>query len=59
MKTKLSFSQRVMPRDIVAVVTLLGAFYLKSLGSNGTVSMVIAAIIGYYFSKRVFEERNK
>lgn len=56
-KKKISWQDRIMPRDIIAALVLLGAFYLKSLGADGTVSMVIAAIVGYYFSKRVFEEK--
>ena len=48
-----------MPRDIIAALLLIGSFAMKWRGADGTVSMVIAAIVGYYLSKRVYEEKNE
>jgi len=45
----------IQPRDIIALVSIIGCFMLKLKGADGMVSIVIAAIIGYYFSKRVSE----
>jgi len=59
MKKKKTLWERIMPRDIIAVLLLIGGFWLISKGIDGTVSLVMAAIIGYYFSKRVFEEKQK
>jgi hypothetical protein len=47
---------KVYTRDIIAVVVLILLFYTKIRGYNGTVDAMIALVIGYYFSKRVYEE---
>lgn len=46
-------------RDGIAVVVLLLLFGSKFYGMNGTIDAMIALIIGYYFSKRVYEETKK
>jgi len=56
---KMGFLDKVDPRDIVAVIVLIGAGILIYNGKNGFVSAIAAAIIGYYFSKRVYEEKNR
>ena len=53
-----SLIEKVMPRDVIAVVILFLLFVLKLRGINGKVDIAIALIIGYYFSKRVYEEKN-
>lgn len=50
---------KIHPRDIIALFVLAGCFYLKIKGLDGVVSVTMAAIIGYYFSKRVYEECEK
>lgn len=50
--------QKIYPRDIIAVLLIIGAFWLKLKGIDGIVSLIMIAIIGYYFSKRVFEENH-
>ena len=52
------FIDRIQPRDIIALVVLIACFILKAIGINTYLDLVIAVIIGYYFSKRVYEERN-
>ena len=47
---------KVYPRDVIAVLVLVLLFTSKILGFNGTVDAMIALVIGYYFSKRVYEE---
>lgn len=44
-------------RDYIAIVVLLLLFGTKILGYNGTIDAMIALVIGYYFSKRVYEEK--
>jgi len=51
--------QKIYPRDIIAGLSLIAIFILLALGHNGWLQGVGAMIIGYYFSKRVFEENNK
>ena len=55
----MSFWDKIQARDILAAICLIGGLILISLGIDSTVSVVIAAIVGYYFSKRVYEEKNK
>lgn len=43
-------------RDIIAILILVFLFGCKLYGLNGTVDAMLALVIGYYFSKRVFEE---
>ena len=43
-------------RDIIAILVLILLFGSKFAGFNGTVDAMIALVIGYYFSKRVYEE---
>ena len=50
--------KHIYARDVIAVILLVGAFWLKYNGLNGGLDLIIAAIIGYYFSKRVYEEAN-
>jgi hypothetical protein len=49
---------KVYARDVIAVVVLILLFHTKIRGYNGTVDAMIALVIGYYFSKRVYEEKN-
>lgn len=46
-------------RDIIAIIVLAALFYSKFRGMDGTIDAMIALVIGYYFSKRVYEEVNK
>ena len=50
---------KVYPRDIIAGIVLLGIFILIGLGKDGWLQGVGAVIIGYYFSKRVYEENQR
>ena len=50
--------ETITARDIIAVIILLLLFGCKLLGMDGTVDAMIALVIGYYFSKRVYEENN-
>lgn len=51
--------QKIYPRDIIAFISLIAIFILIGMGHNGWLQGVGAVIIGYYFSKRVYEENNK
>ena len=46
-------------RDIIAIIVLLLLFTMKYLGMDGMIDTMIALVIGYYFSKRVYEEKLK
>lgn len=54
----MKFIDRVQPRDVVAVICLVAIFILLALGLDGWLQGIGAVIIGYYFSKRVYEEKN-
>jgi len=49
---------KIYPRDIIALITLIACFVLIALGINHVVSGIAIMIITYYFSKRVYEEKN-
>lgn len=51
--------ETIYPRDIIAAIALIAIFILLAIGHNGWIQGIGAAIIGYYFSKRVYEENNK
>jgi len=51
--------QTIYPRDIIAILTLIGCFVLIYKGINGIVSAIAVSIIAYYFSKRVYEENHE
>ena len=40
------------PKDLVALVTLIGIFFLKSRGLDGQIDIAAALILGYYFAHR-------
>ena len=40
------------PKDIVAIVAIIGIVVLKLKGINGGLDAAIALILGYYFVKR-------
>ena len=50
--------QTIYPRDIIAILSLIASFILIGLGINHIVSGIAIMIITYYFSKRVYEEKN-
>lgn len=51
--------EKIYPRDVIAMLALIAIFYLIGTGHNGWLQGVGALIIGYYFSKRVFEENGR
>lgn len=50
---------KIQTRDIIAVLVLIALFVSKFYGMNGMIDGMIALVIGYYFSKRVYEETVK
>ena len=51
--------EKVYPKDIIALVVLIGCGILLYKGVDSFVSACATLILGYYFSKRVFEEKNR
>ena len=49
---------KIQFRDIVALVVLAGCGFLLYKGIDSFVTAITTCIIGYYFSKRVYEEKN-
>jgi len=48
----------IHPRDIIALIVLIGCGLLLYKGIDSFVTAITTLIIGYYFSKRVYEESN-
>jgi len=53
-----SFLSRIQTRDVIALIVLIMCFVLLYQGKDGTITAITSMIIGYYFSKRVYEEKN-
>jgi len=49
---------KIYPKDILAFFALIACFILIGLGVDHVVSGIAIMIITYYFSKRVYEEKN-
>ena len=49
---------KIYPKDIIAFTVLIAIFILIGFGHDGWLQGIGAVIIGYYFSKRVYEEKN-
>jgi hypothetical protein len=50
--------EKIHVRDVIAIITLGVVFYLFTQGYDSWLQGIAAVVIGYYFSKRVFEENN-
>jgi len=48
----------IYARDIIAGLLIIGIFVAITLGYNSHLYPILAVIVGYYFSKRVYEEKN-
>ena len=49
---------KIYPKDLIALVVLVFSLVLITKGINAIVSGIVIMIITYYFSKRVYEEKN-
>lgn len=49
---------KIQYKDILATIILIFLFISKFMGMDGLIDAMIALVIGYYFSKRVYEEKN-
>ena len=50
--------EKIYPRDIIAFFVLMFSLFLMYMGINSLVSGIVIMIITFYFSKRLYEERN-
>ena len=50
--------ETIYPRDLIAAIVLIGSFILLGFGVDSYFTGLVTLIIGYYFSKRVYEEKN-
>jgi len=48
---------KIYMRDIIALIVLIGCGFLLYKGVDSFVTAITTCIIGYYFSKRVGEEK--
>lgn len=44
---------KLMPKDLVAITTIVGILIYKVTGHNGGVDALLALVVGYYFAHRV------
>ena len=50
--------EKIYPRDIIAVIVIISGFIALAAGADGFITAILTFVIGYYFSKRLYEERN-
>jgi hypothetical protein len=43
---------KIEPIDIIAVVIIIGALWLKYCGADGVVSSTLIMVVAYYFGKK-------
>lgn len=48
---------KLIARDLIAIIALVFCFFLIYRGVDTYITALTSLIIGYYFSKRVFEEK--
>jgi len=48
--------ETIHAKDVVAVIVLVGGFVLMAMGKDSFIAALTAMVVGYYFSKRVYEE---
>jgi hypothetical protein len=48
---------QVQARDIIAVITLIGAFILLALGIDHLVGAVVSTVVVFYFGHGVYERQ--
>ena len=50
--------QKIYPRDTIGILSVIGCFILMAMKINNVVSLIVVSVITYYFSKRIYEEKN-
>ena len=48
----------LMARDVIAIILIIAIMGLIALGKNSFLYPILTLVVGYYFSKRVYEENN-
>jgi len=52
-------SLKWMPRDVIAIVTLIAGFLLLSAGIDGIVGSMLMGVVIFYFGAESFEKRKR
>jgi len=55
----MSVLNKLEPSDIIAIIVLIGGLILKGIGLNGDVSLMLIAIISYYFGYSTYKRAKK
>jgi len=50
---------KILPRDIIAIITLCGGLILLGLGINHIVGTLLTSIIFFYFGAEALERRKR
>jgi len=54
MRTLLS---KLEPRDLIAIIVVIGGLILIGLGHNGTIGSLLLAVVAFYFGSRYAVQR--
>ena len=44
--------QNFKPKDVVAIILIIGLIVFKLTGHNGSLDLAVAVVVGYYFAHR-------
>jgi len=59
METRDEMAMLWMPRDVIAVIILIGGFVLKLKGIDTVVGALLVAVATFYFGAEMLERRKR
>ena len=55
----MGFWDKLLPRDCIAGLMIIGGLTLKALGYNGYIDMILIGIAASYFGAELFKETKR
>jgi len=52
MEEEKNWIKQVEPRDIIAMILIIGCVVLLGMGKDGFIAALLALVVGYYFGYR-------
>jgi len=51
--------EKLLPRDIIAIIAIIGGLVLLSTGIDSTVGAILMAVVSFYFGAEALERRKR